>query len=732
MPFQLSPGVAVVEKDFTSIVPAVSSSVGAFAGSFAWGPILQPQTISSENILVQNFGKPNDFNFQSFFSAANFLSYTNNLLTVRVDGTNLKNSVQNKSGSVSAITVGTAGSGYVSTSAAPAVTVSAPDAIGGVQATATAVLSGGAVTAIPIASGGTAYTSATVTVTRGVGDTTGAGASGVAVVSGGVIQSITVTGGTGYTKVPTVTLVGVGGSGATLGTPTVGSSSITGITVGTAGSGYSAAPTITVAAPPSGVTAVATAAVTTAGVKILNSEDYANNFSAGQGVFGEFAGKYAGALGNSLLVSYADNSTFSTWAYKAQFDAAPGTSSYAAGTGASKDEMHIIVIDSIGLWTGIPGSVLERFAFVSKAGDAKKSDGTNNFYKDVINTNSQYIWWLDFPQTVSPVTNWGSFASGSVTYTDAAAGAATGYQLTGGVDDFTMTDGNQLTAYALFNNADLYDISLIIAGKATAANAQTICNIASTRADCVAFVSPQSITDGAPIIGNTSTQTDAIIAYRNALNIAHSYGVMDSGYKYQYDRYNDKYRYVPLNADVAGLCARTDYSNDPWWSPGGYTRGQIKSVVRLAYNPDRTERDTLYKSNVNPVVSFPGQGIVLYGDKTLQTKPSAFDRINVRRLFIVLEKAIAIAAKYQLFEFNDSFTRAQFVNMVEPFLRDVQGRRGIIDFRVKCDDTNNTGQIIDSNQFVADIFIKPARAINFITLNFVAARTSANFTEIGG
>ena len=731
MPFQLSPGVAVVEKDFTSIVPAVSSSVGAFAGSFAWGPVLQPTTISSENILVQRFGKPNDYNFQSFFSAANFLSYTNNLLTIRVDGTNLKNSVQVKSGSVSAITVGTAGSGYVSTAAAPTVVIAAPDQIGGIQAVATAVLSGGAVTAIPVASGGTAYTSATVTVTRGVGDTTGTGASGVAVVSGGVIQSITVTGGTGYTKVPTVTLVGVGGTGGTLGTPTVGTSSIASITVATAGSGYSVAPSVSFSGG-AGTGAAATAAVTIAGVKILNAEDYINNFSIGQGLYGEFAGKYAGALGNSLLVSYADNATYATWAYKSQFDAAPGTSSYAAGTGSSRDEMHIIVIDSVGLWTGIPGSVLERFAFVSKAGDAKKSDGTNNFYKDVINTNSQYIWWLDFPQVASPVTNWGSYTTGSVTFTDATAGAATGYQLVGGVDDFTMTDGNQLTAYALFSNADLYDISLIIAGKATAANAQSICNIASTRADCVAFVSPQSITDASPIIGNTSTQTDAIIAYRNACNIAHSYGVMDSGYKYQYDRYNDKYRYVPLNADVAGLCARTDYSNDPWWSPGGYTRGQIKSVVRLAYNPDRTERDTLYKSNVNPVVSFPGQGIVLYGDKTLQTKPSAFDRINVRRLFIVLEKAIAIAAKYQLFEFNDSFTRAQFVNMVEPFLRDVQGRRGIIDFRVKCDDTNNTGQVIDSNQFVADIFIKPARAINFITLNFVAARTSANFTEIGG
>ena len=378
MPFQLSPGVAVVEKDFTSIVPAVSSSVGAFAGSFAWGPVLQPTTISSENILVQRFGKPNDYNFQSFFSAANFLSYTNNLLTVRVDGTNLKNSVQVKSGSVSAITVGTAGSGYVSTAAAPTVVIAAPDQIGGIQAVATAVLSGGAVTAIPVASGGTAYTSATVTVTRGTGDTTGTGASGVAVVSGGVIQSITVTGGTGYTKVPTVTLVGVGGSGATLGTPTVGTSSIASVTVSTAGSGYSVAPSVSFSGG-AGTGAAATAAVTIAGVKIMNSEDYVTNFSSGQGLYGEFAGKYAGALGNSLLVSYADNATYATWAYKSQFDAAPGTSSYAAGTGSSKDEMHIIVIDSVGLWTGIPGSVLERFAFVSKAGDAKKSDGTNNF-----------------------------------------------------------------------------------------------------------------------------------------------------------------------------------------------------------------------------------------------------------------------------------------------------------------------------------------------------------------
>jgi phage tail sheath protein FI len=244
------------------------------------------------------------------------------------------------------------------------------------------------------------------------------------------------------------------------------------------------------------------------------------------------------------------------------------------------------------------------------------------------------------------------------------------------------------------------------------------------------FASPQSVS-GDVVVGSGSTATDALIAYRNSLPST-SYGVLDTGYKYQYDRYNDKYRYVPLNGDIAGLCARTDYTNDPWFSPGGLNRGQVKNVVRLAVNPTKTDRDELYKNGVNPVVTFPGEGTVLFGDKTLLAKPSAFDRINVRRLFIVMEKAIATAAKFQLFEFNDSFTRAQFRSLVEPFLRDVQGRRGITDFRVKCDESNNTGEVIDRNEFVADIFIKPNRSINFITLTFVAARSAINFSEIGG
>jgi hypothetical protein len=725
MPFQLSPGVAVVEKDFSSIVPAVSSSVGAFAGSFAWGPVLQPVTISSENVLVQQFGKPNDSNFASFFSAANFLSYANNLLLVRADSTNGKNAVSTPTGGLSSVAVSAAGSGYSSTAAAPTVTVSAPDETGGTQAVVSVTLSGGAITAVAVSSGGSGYSSApNVSISAPSG---GTGATFTVVMSGTSpnqsVASITVdNGGSGYKGTVTATFAT---GNATAGAVTIASSTISAATIVTAGTGYSAAPTITVAAPPSGSTATLSRTISTAGVKIRNSEHYLASFSSGAAVTGEFAAKFPGTLGNSLKVSYADSTTFAAWTYKAEFDAAPGTSTYATGVGGSDDEIHVIIIDEDGDWTGTPGTVLEKYAFVSKAGDAKKPDGTNNHYKDVINANSDYIWWTDYPAG----SDWGTSASAN---TSTALVSAASFSLSGGIDDYAMTAGQQQTAYALFANAELYDISLLIAGKATAATAKIIADLAQTRADCVAFISPQDNATGDVIIGNSSTETDAIVTFRNAVNVIHSYAVIDSGYKYQYDRYNDKYRYVPLNADVAGLCARTDYTNDPWFSPGGYNRGQIKNVVRLAHNPDKTNRDTLYKAGVNPVVSFPGQGIVLFGDKTMQTKPSAFDRINVRRLFIVLEKAIATAAKFQLFEFNDSFTRAQFKNLVEPFLRDVQGRRGIIDFRVKCDDTNNTGEVIDRNEFIADIFIKPNRSINYITLNFVAARSSANFTEIGG
>jgi phage tail sheath protein FI len=814
MPFQLSPGVAVVEKDFTSIVPAVSSSIGAFAGVYPWGPVLEPVTVSSENELVRRFGKPNDSNFQSFFTAANFLSYTNNLLLVRADAGSL-NAVSTVTGGLATLTVATAGSGYSSTAAAPAVTVGAPDIAGGEQATATVTLSGGAITAVAVSSGGSGYATApSVTLSAPGG---GSGASLTAVLSAPTISGVAIsgTGGqftctattlvvgstinitgtlggtgtiTGYATGTTYKVSAITGSGSsvtgftltttadvaivtTAGTPTgltysvtsnqsvasvtvvdggtgykgtvtatfsagnavagsvtVASSSISGATIVNIGTGYSTAPTVTVAGPPSGTTAILTPTIFTAGLKIINGETYNSTYVNGAGIVGSFAAKYPGTLGNSLKIAVCDSAGFSSWAYKAEFDSAPGTSTYATSVGGTQDEMHIIVIDEDGAFSGAQGTILEKFAFVSKASDAKKPDGTNNYYKNVLNARSEYIWWMDHPTAVTGTTSWGT-AAASATFKTLTAPLA--ISLTGGTDDFVPTDGELQSAFALFANAEAYDISLIMAGKATAATATYIINnICETRLDCVAFVSPQSTSTADPIIGSTSTEQNAVIAYRDALPST-SYAVLDSGYKYQYDRYNDQYRYVPLNGDVAGLCARTDYTNDPWWSPSGLNRGQIKNVVKLAFNPSKTQRDMLYKSGVNPVVTFPGEGTVLFGDKTLLAKPSAFDRINVRRLFIVMEKAIATAAKFQLFEFNDGFTRAQFKNLVEPFLRDVQGRRGITDFVVKCDESNNTGEVIDRNEFVADIFVKPNRSINFITLNFVAARSAINFSEIG-
>ena len=651
MPFQLSPGVAVVEKDFSAIIPAVSTSAGAFAGTFVWGPVLDPVTISSENVLVQRFGKPNDLTAQSFFTAANFLAYTNNLLTVRVDTAGNKNAVSSLTGTVTSIVMDLTGDSYASV---PHVTIGVPNISGGIQATAHAVLSGGSVDHIVIDNPGTGYTSA-----------------------------------------PSVSI-----------------------------------------ATSSGTRATAHSLITSGGVKINNFNDYIASYSAGEGVVGEWAAKYPGKLGNSILVSIADQTTYTGWDYATEFNSTPTTSSYASNAGGSNDELHVVVVDADGSWTGTAGTVLEKYAFVSKASDAKLSDGTNNYYKDVINAQSKYIWWMDHTTSVLTTVN-GAGTSGVVWGSTAAnngfkdlSGVVT-QTLVGGADDLAPTDGNIMSAYDIFANAEQYDVSLIPLGKASATVASyVIQNIAESRLDCVVFASPQSTTDGSVIIGAGSDAVNAVLEYRLALPSS-SYGVLDSGYKYQYDRYNDKYRYIPLNGDVAGLAARTDYTNDPWWSPAGLNRGQIKNVVKLALNPGKTERDDLYKGGVNPVVNFPGQGTVLYGDKTLLAKPSAFDRINVRRLFIVLEKAIATAAKYQLFEFNDTFTRAQFTNLVTPFLRDVQGRRGVTDFAVVCNDTNNTGEVIDRNEFVADIYVKPARSINFITLNFIAARSSVNFTEIG-
>jgi hypothetical protein len=564
MPFQLSPGVQVTEKDFTTVTPAVSTTAGGFAGNFNWGPAEQVVYIDSENTLVSTFGEPDNNTASSFFTAANFLAYGNQLLTVRAVGSAAKNAVANAN-------------------------------------------------------------------------------VGLAVTSDLVKNRVQY-------------------------------DSIT-----------------------SPVNAVVSA-------------------------------KYPGAIGNSLKFVLADRGTWSGLpaSIQALFNGQPGTSVYASGFASANDEVHVAVIDEDGRFSGTTGTVLEKWQYLSVATDAIGSDGSTIYYKNVLNDQSKYVWWRAHP---AGATNWGNAASSALSFTNLTANVNT--SLIGGVDA-APTAGDVVTGYNLFLNDDIYDVSLLPVGDLAGANAiSVISNVAEVRKDCIVFLSPDYNSVAANSTG--SAATTAVTDFRNNTlsNISSSYAVLDSGWKYQFDRYNDIYRWVPLNGDIAGLCARTDFVADPWFSPGGLNRGQIKNAVKLSYNPTKSQRDILYKNGINPVISVAGQGTVLFGDKTLLSKPSAFDRINVRRLFIVLEKAIATASKYQLFEFNDPFTRAQFKNIVEPFLRSVKGRRGVTDFKVVCDESNNPGDVVDRNEFVADIYIKPARSINYITLNFIATRTAISFSEVG-
>jgi phage tail sheath protein FI len=884
MSFQLSPGVVVTEEDRTNFVPSVATTAGAFAGAFQWGPVEEVTTIDTETNLVSKFGKPNDTTAGYFFTAANFLSYGNNLQVVRVVNKGIaRNAVSTPSGVITAISLSPVSNTFLTASniivSVPAPTIGTNGATGnvtlkstgsitkiiqtdygtgyntaptisltggnGINADIVAVLGTGSITSITVQEGGNNYSSASTvgiqdqgftsanavpvihyrTIELGIGNggtnygpqaniqfsgnivaggihataipsltgniitgytitstgngyigspnviinrndgNTGVDAAITANIGHGYVDSITIVnnGGGGYSYCPTVTIyknslaeganasatarisatvfditLVDGGSGFTSNpiiniipaaddVPFVTSNAaalavveyeIDRVNVVSQGKGYATAPTVTISQT-GGFTANATSTLAFNPTVITNEDNYNAYHSTGGFANGEFAAKYVGVLGNSIKVSFADSNTYSTWEYASNFDSAPGTSSYAGARGGANDEMHIIVLDADGTWTGTANAVLEKYSYVSKANDAKNSDGSTNYYKDIINNQSQYLWWLDHP-TIG--TNWGSASSTTFVRLNSAITKTLG----GGVSSDAPTTGNVAAGYALFSNDELYDVSLIPMGPTTdVSTVNTVIGIAGARRDCVVFASPP-YTD----VVNAINQADNIVAYRNQLTDS-SYAVLDSGWKYQYDRYNDKYRYVPLNGDIAGLAARTDYIADPWFSPAGYNRGVIKNVVKLAYSPSKTDRDTLYKKGINPVVTFPGQGTLLFGDKTLQSRPSAFDRINVRRLFIVLEKAISTASKFQLFEFNDPFTRGQFKNLVEPFLRDVQGRRGITDFRVVCDETNNPAAIIDTNQFVADIYIKPARSINFIQLNFIATRTGVSFEEVG-
>ena len=428
--------------------------------------------------------------------------------------------------------------------------------------------------------------------------------------------------------------------------------------------------------------------------------------------------------------NFTANSLTRKWEYFNVVESAPGTSSAMTAAGRTiTDEVSVVVVDEDGLISGTPGQVLEIYQNLSRATNAKKDDGTTNYYKTAINDFSRWIW----------ATNDRAGAASATVAELANSTAATPYTKsfirgTDGASESNVSIAALAAAYDLFADASTVDLSLLLQGKAMGTNGVQLANylidnIAEVRKDCVVFVSPAK--EDVVGVNIENQQAQNIVDFRRLLHNT-SYAFLDSGYKYQYDKYADVYRYIPLNGDIAGITARSDSIRDPWFSPAGFTRGQVKNLVKLAFSPNKVERDLLYKNDVNPIVTFPGQGTILFGDKTLLGRSSAFDRINVRRLFIVLEKAIATASNSALFEFNDEFTRAQFKNLVEPYLREVQGRRGIFDFRVVCDDTNNTAEVIDSNRFVGDIYIKPARSINFIQLNFVAVRSGVEFNEIAG
>jgi len=638
MAFQVSPGVLVQEKDLTRIIPAVSTSIGAFAGEFRKGPIDEITTISSEQELVSVFGKPDASNYEDFFSAANFLQYSNALRVIRTQNSSVSNATE--SGSTFVIKNL---SDYVDNYADGSGSI-------GLWAAKTAGAWGNNLK-ISTCPSSSVYSSSGITVndsSTAAGDTVVTVSSGTSINVGDIINF-----GDNYNY-------------------KVLSKSTNDITI--------------------------------------KRKDEPEHFGAS-----DSSGLFAALTDGATVTRY--------WEFYDLVSKAPGTSPYVTQAGGSNDELHIVVVDEDGGMTGVKGEVLEVFEAVSKASDAKGAQGDTNYYPTVIQNKSNYIYWMDHN---SSGTNWGSAASG-VTYT--AVTAVSNVSLQSGADGSTRTNAQLLTSYELFKDAETVDVGLIIAGKGDATHIDNLITIAEDRKDAVVFASPER----ADVVGVTSAATQAsnVVGFFNGIRSS-SYVMFDSGYKYMYDRYSDVYRYVPLNGDLAGLSARTDLIADAWYSPAGLNRGIIRGAVKLAFNPNKTQRDDLYRARVNPVATFPGQGTVLFGDKTGLSAPSAFDRINVRRLFITLEKAVATASKFQLFEFNDEFTRANFRNIVEPFLREVQGRRGITDFLVVCDETNNTGEVVDRNEFIAEIFIKPARSINFITLQFIATRTGVSFDEVAG
>ncbi len=871
MAFQLSPGVNITEIDLTTVVPAVATSDGAFAGVFRWGPIGERVFIDSETVLVQRFGKPTNFNAETFFTAANFLSYANRLYISRAANTTgatpayinfnvqanttVSNTILTGNGSANVANLGLAVGMYINqTTNSQSIPTGNSYQIVSINTTAIVLNKGvysnqsgstGSSTSnasIYFGRSEVAYSAVAINpdstsvsnlnISTGVGfvanlvnqivknendytskdgnfdtdvlylakypgemgnslrvsvcDTSNSFSSNIDLASSidtrihFVIGSNTATikfRGSANASPATYAAYFATGDQILAGNSSIDyqymlvKSIVTGANNTTSGSfdgnsGISNSTNfITISANPfsngdsviyanaagnnvvSGLTSGTTYYVVEAnssGVK-LSSTPFGDsiNITSASGSDGTLTANVSSVSIQfedpyRLRVPYTSNVVQRQWEFFNVVDSAPGQSNWQLfnGNTSANDELHVVVVDDRGDFTGTPGTILEVYKGLSRATDAQNLDGSDNYYKNVINQGSQYIWVTNDRPT--------ALSNTAVNLTSSTATKSMNVIMTLGADGLSESNaslGILGQAYDLFKSPEDIDISLVLQGRpiggTTVVNGRTvqnfqlanyiIDNICETRRDCVALISPSRNV----VLNNVGNETLDLVAWRGSLRST-SYAVLDSGYKYMYDRYNDVYRWVPMNGDIAGLCVRTDSTNDAWWSPAGFNRGQIKNLVKLAFNPNKPQRDILYPNGINPVVTFPGQGTVLYGDKTLQAKPSAFDRINVRRLFIVLEKAISTAAKYSLFEFNDAFTRAQFRNLVVPYLRTVKGRRGITDFLVVCDETNNTPQIIDTNQFVGDIYIKPARSINFIQLNFIAVPTGVQFSEVVG
>ena len=729
MGFQVSPGVNVSEIDLTGIIPAVSTTEGALAGWFRWGPAEERNLISSEEELASTFGEPDSTNFTTFFTAANFLSYGNKLFVARAIPADAINStvLQNQS---------TTANNEVATQTD---LIKNQEHHDGLTLSSTASLSAfiakypgslGNSLKISVCDSPLAFESTFTGVTNSSMDVAGSNNNFVATMSVGSNTLLFSQTGTesGDSSGQTSHAIRVGANLSMTTAQTVFTVGDT-VRLGNSTIGYQTAKIVAKSAVQAGGSHAGGTTTFTANVSFTLDQKY----------------RLSSDLSANSTVGDSINSGGVTrfWEYRDNVDKAPGQSDWSnnVANNTANDELHIVISDEDGDITGVKDNILEVWEGLSRASDAKNESGESIYYKDVIDNQSNWVWvggtniraTSNVNTAAQTYSNTGALLNNHV---NAVIPFTSSFQV--GSDgtnpnETSIAIGQLASAVDLFKSPEDVDISLVVAGLSRGGtNGEQwpnylIDNIADVRKDCVVFCSPEK----ADVVNNTGGESNDVKTFADSLTPS-SYAVMDSGWKYQYDKYNDVYRYIPLNGDIAGLCVRTDDTRDPWFSPAGYNRGVIKNAIKLPYNPDKADRDILYKNKVNPVITQPGQGTILFGDKTLLAKPSAFDRINVRRLFIVLEKAISTAAKYTLFEFNDEFTRAQFRNMVEPFLRDVQGRRGIFDFRVVCDETNNTGEVIDTNRFVGDIYVKPARAINFIQLNFVAVRTGVEFSEVVG